>query len=442
VVEKPPAPVLEIGYAWQNGSTGNWWDFNEEETPELRWPQSLRVYDAMNGQDSQVASVTRAVVQPVLLTPWRIDPAGARDEVTAWVAEDMGLPIVGETPKPAPRTRDRFSWPEHLRHALLMLRYGHMYFEQVYRVDDDAMRARLRKLAPRMPKTIEKIDVADDGGLVSISQWGTKTGRRMQPIPVNRLVAYVHEREAGNWIGRSLLRPGYKNWLIKDRLLRVQAQTIERNGMGVPLYKGAPGETDLTKGAAMAQAWRAGESAGAAVPNEADLLLRGVEGDLPNADPAIRYHDEQIARGVLAHFLNLGTQTGSWALGATFADFFTLSLQALAQQIADTATQHIVEDLADVNFGEAEPAPRIVFDEIGSRIPATAQALKMLVDAGIVSPDQILEQAVRQTHGLPAADPATRREQPEPPGSPAPSARTRGSKLPAPLQPTIPGLDG
>jgi hypothetical protein len=60
--------------------------------------------------------------------------------------------------------------------------------------------------------------------------------------------------------------------------------------------------------------------------------LVGVDGDLPDADTPIRYHDEQIARAVLAHFLNLGTQTGSWALGTTFADFFTLSLQSVASR--------------------------------------------------------------------------------------------------------------
>lgn len=433
----PPAPVVEIGYAHQSFNGHGWWEFDpDESTPELRWPQSLKVFDAMRSQDSQVASVLRAVVQPVLLTPWRIDPAGARDEVVEWVAEDLGLPIVGAEPKPATRTRDRFSWPDHLRHALLMLVYGHMYFEQVYRVDDDARRARLRKLAPRMPKTIEKIDVADDGGLISITQWGTMTGRRPVEIPVNRLVAYVHEQEAGNWIGRSLLRAGYKNWLIKDRLLRVWAQTIERNGMGVPRYTGAEGETDLTKGAKMAQAWRAGESAGAAIPHGANLDLVGVDGDLPDADPAVRYHDEQIARGVLAHFLNLGTQTGSWALGSTFADFFTLSLQGLADFVGTTASQHVVEDLVDVNFGLEEPAPLIVHDKIGSAQTATAAALKLLVDAGLITPDPRLEQATRQQHGLPAPDPEAA------PPEPAPTARARGRRaLPAPLQPPIPGLD-
>lgn len=418
-----PAPTTEIGWA---GGTSNFWTYDEfETTPELRWPQSVSVYEQMRTQDSQIVSVLRAVALPVQRTPWRIDPAGAKARVAQFVGDELGLPVVGKQPKPTPRTRDRFSWSEHLEQALLMLPFGHMFFEQVYRIDPGGDRAHLRKLAPRMPRTIAEIKVAPDGGLVSITQEAGPAGSGLQrPIPVDRLVAYVHQREGGNWKGRSLLRPAYKNWLIKDRLLRVDAQTIERNGMGVPLYIGADGEGDLTKGSQMAQAWRAGESAGAAIPFGAQMRLLGVEGTLPQSLPSIRYHDEQIGRAVLAHFLNLGTQTGSWALGTTFADFFTLSLQTLAQQIADTATQHVVEDLVDINFGTTEPAPRIVFDEIGSRQAATAQALKALADAGLIDPDEVLKQGVRQQYGLPAPDPASATPKPAPA-----------------VQPAIPGLD-
>jgi phage gp29-like protein len=132
------------------------------------------------------------------------------------------------------------------------------------------------------------------------------------------------------------------------------------------------------------------------------MRLVAPEGHLPDAEPAVRYFDEQIARAVLAHFLNLGTQTGSWALGSTFADFFVQSLQATAATIADTATQHICEDWVDINFGLDEPAPRVVFDEIGTQQQATAQALKMLVDAGLIFPDRVLEEALRQSFGLPS----------------------------------------
>jgi len=419
----PSAPVNELGYA---NSSGTWWAYDETETtPELRWPLSIGVYEQMRTSDSQIVSVLRAVSLPVQRTPWRIDPAGAKARVTQFIADELGLPVVGKEPKAPPRTRDKFSWSQHLQEALLMLPFGHMFFEQVYRVDPGGDRAHLRKLAPRMPRTIAEVKVATDGGLVSITQSAlVGVAGPLRPIPVDRLVAYVHQKEGGDWRGRSLLRPAYKNWLIKDRLLRVDAQTIERNGMGVPLYKAAETETDLSAGLGMAKAWRAGETAGSAAPFGADMVLRGVDGTLPQALPSIRYHDEQIGRAVLAHFLNLGTQTGSWALGTTFADFFTLSLQTLAQQIADTATQHIVEDLVDINFGDTEPAPRIVFDEIGSRQAATAQALKALADAGLISPDEVLKQSVRQQYGLPPVDPN------------APPAPVK-----PPVQPMIPGLD-
>lgn len=396
--ETPAPPMVERGHVVDY--PGWWGGLEDEPTPELRWPLSVQVYDRMRRQDAQVASVLRAVTLPVRRTPWRIDPNGARPEVVQLVAEDLGLPVMDGAPVTPVRMRDRFSWGDHLRLALLMLPLGHSFFEQVYRVENGLVR--LRKLGERPARTISAVNVAADGGLESIEQWGASGQSEAVRIPVDRLVAYVNEREGGNWLGTSLLRTCYKNWLVKDRLIRVQAQTIERNGMGVPLYQGAPGEENLSKGLDMAKAWRGGDAAGAAVPDGADLLLRGVEGDLPDAEKPIRYHDEQIARAVLAHFLNLGTQTGSWALGSTFADFFTLSLQSVAQTIADVATQHIVEDLVDINWGEGEPAPRVTFDEIGSRHTATAEAIKALIDAGAVFPDRQLEEFLRTTYGLPA----------------------------------------
>ena len=82
------APVNEIGYA-HAVTTGNWWNYDDETTPELRWPQSVAVYDQMRRTDAQVASVLRAVTLPVRRTPWRVDPAGARARVVQLVADDL-----------------------------------------------------------------------------------------------------------------------------------------------------------------------------------------------------------------------------------------------------------------------------------------------------------------------------------------------------------------
>ena len=401
-------PTREIGYTTDQVSVdGLFWQ-SAETTPELRWPLSVRVYEQMRRQDAQVTSVLRAVTLPIRRTPWRIDPNGARPEVTQLVAKDLGLPIKGgEGDFVRTRSRNRFSFSEHLQHALLMLQYGHMFFEQLYEVGDDGL-FHLKKLSPRMPRTISNIKVARDGGLESIEQYGFSVDSQQVEIPVDRLVAYVNDREGGDWTGNSLLRPAYKHWLIKDRLLRVQAETIERNGMGVPVYEAGPNDdqTQMNEGAKLAKSYRAGRHSGAATPHGAKLRLATPEGNLPDSGPAIRYHDEQIGRSVLAHFLNLGpgSQTGSRALGSTLNDFFVLSLQTEGEQVADVFNQHVIEDLVDANFGTDEPAPKLVFDEIGSRKDAVASALKLLVDAEIIRPDHTLEEAVRQDYGLPSAD--------------------------------------
>ncbi len=71
----PPA-TTERGYA--NDTGGAFWNHDHEDAPELRWPLSVWVYDAMRREDAQTASVLPAVTLPVRRTAWRIDPAGSR----------------------------------------------------------------------------------------------------------------------------------------------------------------------------------------------------------------------------------------------------------------------------------------------------------------------------------------------------------------------------
>ncbi|WP_237168123.1 phage portal protein family protein [Prescottella equi] len=407
-----PSPG-EVGYVVANPDAG-YRAIDVEDVPELQWPQCLKTYDSMRRQDAQVRTVLKAVTLPILATPWRLDPAGADPEVVADIGEQLGLPIVGsEGEKANPRRLRRFSWSEHLRMALLSLPFGAMFFEQVVEFDPAVRRYRLRKLAPRMPATLADIKVARDGGLIAIEQrppGGTQVFRASDagriPIPVDRLVAYVHEREGSNWGGESMLRAAYKNWLLKDRLLKLEALTIERNGMGVPVYTNPENAspTDIEKGRRMANAYRAGDGSGASLPHGSDLTMKGVTGQLPDPRPAIEYHDAQIGRVALAHFLNLDGQGGSYALASTQADLFTTAVKSVAEMVRDAANRYIVEDLVDWNFGETVAAPQIVFDEISESSLSVATALRTLVDAGVIIPDRSLEEQVRRWLDLPAKD--------------------------------------
>lgn len=406
--------MTETGYQVASplgGWAGLTKNYAHESNPDVRWPKSIEVFDRMRREDPQVKSVLRAVTLPILRTDWVIDGSGCRPEVVAHVAADLGLPVKGE-PFTAPlRTKGRFSFKEFLRLALLELVYGHSFFEQVYSYDD-ADRAHIAKLAWRPPRTISAIEVARDGGLVGIRQKGVD-----ELIGVDRLVAFVNEREGGNWIGESLLRAAYKMAILKDRLLRIQALTAERNGLGLPVYiTGQPPEggsfeetvawldEQIENGLAIAKDARSGEDVGVSLPYGATLKFVGVDGKLPDTEGPIRYYDEQIARAVLAHFLNLGTETGSWALGSTFANFFTDSLNAVAQQVADVVNQHVIEDLVDQNWGETEPAPRLVPTAIGEQQPVTAESIKALIDCGALSKDPALEEFLRAKYGLPVKD--------------------------------------
>lgn len=412
---KTAAPQYEIGYVNPHGSTTDWqqWD-SEERVPELQWPQSNYVYSRMMKEDGRVSSVLQAIGLPIRSAHWWVDPNGARDEVAEDVARNLGLPILGTEPDTQPRMRGRFSWAQHLQNVLLMLPYGHSFFEQVYAISEDATRARLHKLAPRPQKTISAINVALDGGLESIRQHApASTGRVMYgltgvEIPVSRLVAYVRDPEPGDWRGSSILRPAYKHWLLKDEFMRIQAATARRNGMGVPVGTASKpdDQEEVDRMQAVASNYKGGSNSGVGLANGQKLELLGVSGNLPDMQQAINFHDKSIALAGLAHFLNLD-RGGSYALASVLADPFVQSVQALGEFIRDTSNAHIVEDLVDINFGEDEPAPRIVFDEIGSRQDATAAALGILVQNGLLEPDDELKIMLRQKFGLTTPDPTS-----------------------------------
>lgn len=440
--------MAEIGYQADAGLVG-WgtlFAWAAEKNPDLQWPNSIEVFDRMRREDTQVKSVLRAVTLPVLRTEWVIDGTGCREEVTEHVAKDLGLSVKGK-PFVAPlRSKGRFSFKEFLRLASLELVYGHSFFEQVYEPDTLGL-FHVKKIAWRPPRTIADIEVARDGGLVAIRQHGAGTtapvvnGRAILTamplagvrIPVGRLVAFVNEREGADWLGQSLLRAAYKMFVLKDRVLRIQALTAERNGLGVPVFtapdlpEAADGwsfeeasawiDEQIARGEQIAKESRAGEEAGVGLAHGSTLTFAAVTGRLPDTDKPIRYYDEQIAAGVLANFLSLGgdNATGSYALGETFATFFTDSLNAVAQQLAEVIQQHVIEDLVDLNWGESEPAPRIVPAPIGEQQPITAEAIKSLVDAGIIFPDRELEEWFRARYGMPvkggSAQPSTSAEE-------------------------------
>ena len=203
-----------------------------------------------------------------------------------------------------------------------------------------------------------------------------------------------------------MLRPAYKHWKLRDELLVLELNTLDRNGMGVPVYEGSElaldADGDLENGQRIVEDFRGGKTAGASIPAKAKLSLVGVSGQIMSPREAILYHDSQIAKSVLAHFLNLEGKGGSYALAETQSDLFIQSLQTTAEWIADVATQHIVEDLVRVAFPDHDGMmPRISFDPIASKKEISPADLAALKNAGLILPDKDLEEDLRRRYTLP-----------------------------------------
>ena len=389
--------------------------------PDLRFPASTVVYDRMRKEDGQVGSVMRSIVLGITGANRRLTEAGVRPEVRAFIANELGLNL-SEDQARARRRRQGVVLTDHLREAALCLVFGFMPFEQVYDVDVAApgledpdapgrLFAHLRKLAPRMPRSLQEVRVARDGGLVGIVQEPPPAARgqvatRGVFIPVDRLVMYVHDREGADWTGNSVLRSAYKHWLIKDALIRLGAQIVERNGMGVPVVT-VDGPEHRAKGLGIAKAFRAGATAGVVLePGIRSVDLVGVSGATADELPRVKYHDESIGRSLLAMVLNLGHDNGARALGETLLGIFRDFLNSINRGLDEVITEHIIRDLVELNYGPEEPYPTLVTEDLTEEL--AAEALKQLADAGLIVPDEQLEAHLRRRYGLPAIDQATR----------------------------------
>lgn len=407
--------------SWFNRSGASKFIVDPRDTnPDLRFPHNIPVYDEMRTTDGQIGSLLNAASLPILAASWRLEGADVRPEVMAFVKNGIGLVYAGETLNR--RRRQGIVFSEHLKQACLFMPFGFMPFEQVYApvAATDAERAafdspvmlHLRKLAPRMPFTVQQIHVGRDGGLAGITQApiamdGFSDGVF---IPVDNLVMYTLNKEGADWAGRSLLRQAYKHWLINDKLIRLNAQIAERNGMGVPVINASEDVLSIADGDAIIENFRAGATAGVRLPPEASFDLKGVTGQTVDVMPQIKYHDEKIAASALAMFLTLGHDAGARSLGDTFVDVFTASLQAIANEIATTFTEHVIRDLVELNFGPDEAYPTLSPGRLADNKEITATAIKELVDAGIITPDDKLEAHVRRRNGLPEADPTSARK--------------------------------
>src|SRR2546425_5625045 len=228
-----------------------------EYNPELQGRNAVQVYEKMRRGDGQVEATLQALMLPVLSANWEVVPAAGGDsgrrtgsngegkdtaakakEVAGFVKENLFGGLEFRTSTGGWATQ---SWEEVIRNALLMLPFGCAAHEDVYTVDKGMLR--LRMLADLLPITFYRWHVDEDGRtLLYLGQYGYRGARFEQvSVPADKITVFTFRREAANFWGRSVLRPAYPHWYIKNQLYRIDAISAERNSLGVPVIILPPG---------------------------------------------------------------------------------------------------------------------------------------------------------------------------------------------------------
>ncbi|HEV2425876.1 MAG TPA: hypothetical protein VGZ29_13690 [Terriglobia bacterium] len=414
-----------------------------EYNGELAGRNALPIYEKMRRGDAQVRATLAACKLPVLSAKWDVVPHDVSRQPSvassqAQRATDQGQPTAsngeGHTTQAKANEIAEFvrenlfgglefrtstggwatqNWDDVVRNALLMLDFGCAVHEDVWTVDGN--RIRLRKLAARLPITFYRWHTEADGEtLLGLEQYGYRRGQYLNAlVPADKCCVFTYQQEGANFWGISLQRPMYPHWYVKSNLYRIDAIACERNSLGVPVFKLAPGFSAEDRQAAynFVTQLAAHEATGMVEPpGDASTGFRivGYEGRVRDLAPSIEHHNVMISRAALALFMDLGqAEHGSRALGKEHGDFFLLALQNLADQIATGITNSTVRRLVSYNFGDDAPVPRLVAANVQARgLEDIVEALTRFAQAGLVVSEENLRSFIREELALPPESPS------------------------------------
>jgi len=389
-VKQMAQPKLELGGTGTLLTGGYITD--ADYNTDLTGTTGVEIYEKMRN-DATVRASLWAMKLPILGASWSVVPGEEKNEKYQKHADFIEEELFGGM---------SHTWEEFLRNSLNYLDFGHYVFEIVYKLREDG-KIGWRKFAPRLPKTIQRWETND--GENGITQWTLSGGEAS--IPIEKLIIYTNEKEGDNWYGKSIMRSSYRNWFTKDKLYQIEAMAVERQGIGIPYVKVPSGaaKSDEDKAEEYLKNIRANEESYLKWKDgwEFGFLQMGA-GTRIDPSKTIQHHNRQILINVLAQFMDLGGQGagGSFALSKDQSALFLLSLQYVANYVAATISQYAIKRLIDINFGPQDAYPELRVTKIGQTdYTNLTAAIQRMVQVGLITPDESLEEFLRDSMGLP-----------------------------------------
>ena len=427
----PRYDLTELGTSGLKRTSGFIFD---EFLTRLRGIQGVKTYREMSDNDPVVGAILYAIEKIITRLEWRVDPY--RDQTSDGEPDNTDVETAEFVESCLNDMSD--SWDSTLSQILSMCVYGWSFHEIVYKQrmgpeqKDSRKRSKFndgrigwRKWAIRSQETLWLWKFGDDGGIEGMYQVDPYAGHGRIEIPIEKALLFRTTAAKNNPEGRSLLRNAFRPWWFKRRIEEIEAIGIERDLAGLPVamvppeYLSAnPTPEQAAVLAAVQQivtSIKRNENEGIIFPMvydegghalfELKLLSSGGSRQF-DTDKVLTRLDQRIAMSLVSDFLLLGTErVGSFALGATKMDLWSMSVDSIAKTIADTVNQHAVPRLLALNGIDVTRPPTLVYSEVAHvDLGEIADFVSKMAQAGILAPDPGLEDHMRELAGLPPAN--------------------------------------
>lgn len=406
--DKPRVDLREIG---QPGATvfGDLARNENELNEDFQFPQSLDRYEAMRCTPV-IAGLLKILELSVLGDEWSVVPAAKDPSAYATVAAarlEENLRAELEWRGPTGNVSSQ-SFDDVLRNYLLCLPFGFSFDEICWRYQGDQVA--IAKLAPRLPRSVNQfISHPDNPSDLEYIQQNVYHSRYGWPkIPANKITLCVFNREGDNFTGRSLLRPLWQPYFIKDGVLRVQAMAVERNGMGVPqalaMFPDARlSGDDRTVVEAIVRRWRAGDASGVVMPPGYKIELTTANTNATDNINLLQYLDRQQAIALVLMILTAGLDGGgAYAQSQTHDSISQRVVGSIKQQIAGYINNGFVYQWWRLNFEGKCRRPEFQFaNRVYFTLNELLDIIGKLTGSQLFVPSEPDEEWIRQQLNLP-----------------------------------------
>ena len=139
-------------------------------------------------------------------------------------------------------------------------------------------------------------------------------------------------------------------------------------------------------------------------------LLPGTTGKTAETTPVIERLEKNIARAFLADWLFLGSgSSGSWALASNKTNMFSQALGGFLASVQVVLNDAIAQLMQINGNNDATTYPMIRHGDLEKMpLEEISGPLTALVGAGVIAPDEKLEEWIRENMGAPLADYSSR----------------------------------